>query len=238
MIVQHLLPTVRAARRGGEGTRGRPSCETTVSAVEMMASIERRNRHHVRKPCTAAAGGGRAFDWHLAVAAQARRPRSMSASWASTGWWSTPSTTRLTSARWRRCLRRWPAPGTAPMVRIPWNTGRELQARAGCRRLGCCRAHGQQPEEAEQAVEAARYAPLGNRSVGGGRHAMSFGTTRQQEYYGARQRRDLARTPDRAHRRCRERRRDHERTRRRRMLHWPERPRRLDGSGAWRAAGE
>src|SRR5690606_39784159 len=37
-------------------------------------------------------------------------------------------------------------------------------------------------EEAERAVEATRYHPLGNRSVGGGRHALSFDTT-ASEYY-------------------------------------------------------
>jgi 4-hydroxy-2-oxoheptanedioate aldolase len=40
-------------------------------------------------------------------------------------------------------------------------------------------------EEAEQAVRAVRYYPQGNRSVGGGRHGMSFGTTSKEYYQNA-----------------------------------------------------
>src|SRR5207247_3593627 len=64
----------------------------------------------------------------------------------------------------------------APMVRIPWHTPehdkRVLDAGAWgiVVPMVCSRA------EAELAVESARYAPIGNRSVGGGRHALSFDT--------------------------------------------------------------
>ncbi|HYH11082.1 MAG TPA: aldolase/citrate lyase family protein, partial [Thermomicrobiales bacterium] len=40
-------------------------------------------------------------------------------------------------------------------------------------------------EEAELAVEAARYHPQGNRSVGGGRHGLSFETSAKEYYENA-----------------------------------------------------
>lgn len=72
--------------------------------------------------------------------------------------------------------------GTAPMVRIPWNSPENFKRVLDAGAWGVVAPMVNSREEAEMAVEAARYAPLGNRSVGGGRHAMSFGTT-SPEYY-------------------------------------------------------
>lgn len=72
--------------------------------------------------------------------------------------------------------------GTAPMVRIPWNNGENFKRVLDAGAWGIVVPMVNSRAEAEQAVEFTRYAPLGNRSVGGGRHAMSFGTT-ASEYY-------------------------------------------------------
>ncbi len=71
---------------------------------------------------------------------------------------------------------------TAPMVRIPWNSPEHFKRVLDAGAWGVVVPMVNSKVEAEQAVESARYAPLGQRSVGGGRHAMSFGTT-AAEYY-------------------------------------------------------
>jgi 4-hydroxy-2-oxoheptanedioate aldolase len=70
----------------------------------------------------------------------------------------------------------------APMVRIPWNDGENFKRVLDAGAWGVVVPMVNTRAEAEAAVEAARYAPLGNRSVGGGRHAMSFETS-SSEYY-------------------------------------------------------
>ncbi len=65
---------------------------------------------------------------------------------------------------------------TAPMVRIPWNTPEHFTRVLDAGAWGIVVPMVNSKEEAEQAVEATRYYPQGNRSVGGGRHALSFGT--------------------------------------------------------------
>lgn len=72
--------------------------------------------------------------------------------------------------------------GLAPMVRIPWNTPEHFKRALDAGAWGIVVPMVNSKEEAEQAVEAARYYPLGRRSVGGGRHAMSFETS-SSEYY-------------------------------------------------------
>jgi 4-hydroxy-2-oxoheptanedioate aldolase len=64
--------------------------------------------------------------------------------------------------------------GTAPMVRIPWNTPENFKRALDAGAWGIVVPMVNSREEAERAVEAARYHPLGNRSVGGSGHAMSF----------------------------------------------------------------
>ena len=71
---------------------------------------------------------------------------------------------------------------TAPMVRIPWNDPMWFKRVLDAGAWGIVVPMVKSREEAERAVEATRYHPLGNRSVGGGRHALSFDTT-ASEYY-------------------------------------------------------
>ena len=74
------------------------------------------------------------------------------------------------------------ASGTAPMVRIPWNTPENFKRALDAGAWGIVVPMVKNREEAEQAVEATRYPPQGERSVGGGRHALSYGTT-AADYY-------------------------------------------------------
>ncbi len=70
----------------------------------------------------------------------------------------------------------------APMVRIPWNTPEHFKRVLDAGAWGVVVPMVNTREQAELAVEATRYHPLGNRSVGGGRHALSWGTS-GVEYY-------------------------------------------------------
>lgn len=72
--------------------------------------------------------------------------------------------------------------GTAPMVRIPWNTPENFKRVLDAGAWGIVVPMVNSREEAERAVEATRYHPLGNRSVGGSGHAMSF-RAESSEYY-------------------------------------------------------
>ena len=72
--------------------------------------------------------------------------------------------------------------GIAPMVRIPWNSAENVKRVLDAGAWGIVYPMVNSREEAELAVEAARYYPAGNRSVGGGRHGMSFETS-PKEYY-------------------------------------------------------
>ncbi len=74
------------------------------------------------------------------------------------------------------------ASGTAPMVRIPWNTPEHFKWALDAGAWGIVVPMVKSREEAEQAVAATRYPPHGERSVGGGRHALSFGTA-ATDYY-------------------------------------------------------
>ena len=69
------------------------------------------------------------------------------------------------------------ASNTAPMVRIPWNSGENFKRVLDAGAWGVVVPMVRTREEAELAVASARYYPEGDRSVGGGRAAMSFGTT-------------------------------------------------------------
>ncbi len=66
------------------------------------------------------------------------------------------------------------ASDTAPMVRIPWNNGENFKRVLDAGAWGVVVPMVNSREEAEQAVEAMRYYPQGGRSVGGGRHGLSF----------------------------------------------------------------
>ncbi|MDQ4100227.1 MAG: aldolase/citrate lyase family protein [Chloroflexota bacterium] len=77
--------------------------------------------------------------------------------------------------------------GIAPMVRIPWNTPEHFKRVLDAGAWGIVVPMVNSREEAEQAVRAARYYPDGNRSVGGGRHAISFGGAAKDYYASANQ---------------------------------------------------
>lgn len=72
--------------------------------------------------------------------------------------------------------------GTAPMVRIPWNTAEHFKRVLDAGAWGIVVPMVNSREEAERAVAAAKYPPLGFRSAGGGSHAVRWGTT-GGEYY-------------------------------------------------------
>lgn len=73
--------------------------------------------------------------------------------------------------------------GVAPMVRIPWNSGENIKRVLDAGAWGIVVPMVNTREEAELAVANTKYPPEGIRSVGGSRHAMSFGTS-AKEYYG------------------------------------------------------
>jgi 4-hydroxy-2-oxoheptanedioate aldolase len=77
------------------------------------------------------------------------------------------------------------ASGTAPMVRIPWNTPENFKRVLDAGAWGTVVPMVNTREEAERAVEASRYYPEGRRSVGGGRHGMSFGASAAEYYSNA-----------------------------------------------------
>ena len=75
--------------------------------------------------------------------------------------------------------------GIAPMVRIPWNSPENFKRVLDAGAWGIVVPMVNTREEAEQAVRATRYYPEGNRSVGGGRHAISFDTSGAEYYKNA-----------------------------------------------------
>src|SRR5215207_8958471 len=77
------------------------------------------------------------------------------------------------------------ASSTAPMVRIPWNSPENFKRVLDAGAWGIVVPMVNSRQEAEQAVEAMRYYPMGSRSVGGGRHALSFGTSGADYYRNA-----------------------------------------------------
>jgi 4-hydroxy-2-oxoheptanedioate aldolase len=77
------------------------------------------------------------------------------------------------------------ASATAPMVRIPWNTGENFKRVLDAGAWGVVVPMVNSREEAEQAVSASRYTPQGSRSVGGGRFPMSFQTGAEDYFRNA-----------------------------------------------------
>jgi 4-hydroxy-2-oxoheptanedioate aldolase len=68
------------------------------------------------------------------------------------------------------------AGGAVPLVRVPWNTGENIKRVLDMGAWGIVVPMIKSRQEAEAVVEAARYAPLGNRSIGGQMHAVNFDT--------------------------------------------------------------
>ncbi len=67
--------------------------------------------------------------------------------------------------------------GPAPLARVPWNTGENIKRVLDNGAWGIVVPMVNSAAEARAAVEAARYSPLGNRSVGGQLHAVNFNTS-------------------------------------------------------------
>lgn len=75
--------------------------------------------------------------------------------------------------------------GVAPMVRIPWNTPENFKRVLDAGAWGIVVPMVNSKAEAEQAVEATRFPPMGARSVGGGLSALRFGAAGGDYYQRA-----------------------------------------------------
>jgi len=72
--------------------------------------------------------------------------------------------------------------GTAPMVRIPWNDGENFKRVLDSGAWGMVVPMVCSKAEAEAAVRWAKYPPMGERSVGGGRHKISWDAAKEPDY--------------------------------------------------------
>lgn len=68
------------------------------------------------------------------------------------------------------------ASGGVPLVRVPWNTGENIKRVLDTGAWGIVVPMVNSRAEAEAVVKAARYRPIGERSIGGQLHAANFGT--------------------------------------------------------------
>jgi 4-hydroxy-2-oxoheptanedioate aldolase len=68
------------------------------------------------------------------------------------------------------------ASGVVPLARVPWNTGENIKRVLDNGAYGIVVPMVNSRAEAEAVVNAARYAPVGNRSIGGQLHAANFET--------------------------------------------------------------
>lgn len=75
--------------------------------------------------------------------------------------------------------------GAVPLARIPWNTGENVKRVLDTGAWGIVVPMVNSRAEAEAAVSAARYQPLGTRSVGGQLHAANFDTDPATYYANA-----------------------------------------------------
>jgi len=76
---------------------------------------------------------------------------------------------------------------TAPMVRIPWNSAENFKRVLDAGAWGVVVPMVNSRAEAEQAASAMLYPPAGTRSVGGGRHGISFDAGAEQYFHHANQ---------------------------------------------------
>ena len=74
------------------------------------------------------------------------------------------------------------ASGCVPLARVPWNTGENIKRVLDTGAWGIVVPMVNSRAEAEAAVAAARYAPLGHRSIGGQMHAANFDTDASTYY--------------------------------------------------------
>lgn len=75
--------------------------------------------------------------------------------------------------------------GTAPLARVPWNSVENIKRVLDTGAWGIVVPMVNSRAEAEAVVAAARYAPQGNRSVGGQLHAANFDTDPASYYANA-----------------------------------------------------
>src|ERR1051326_4963002 len=68
------------------------------------------------------------------------------------------------------------ARGPVPLARVPWNSGENIKRVLDTGAWGIVVPMVNSRAEAQAAVAAARYAPLGERTIGGQLHAINFGT--------------------------------------------------------------
>ena len=68
------------------------------------------------------------------------------------------------------------ASGPVPLARVPWNTGENIKRVLDTGAWGIVVPMVNSRAEAEAAVAAARYAPMGSRTIGGQLHAVNFET--------------------------------------------------------------
>lgn len=76
---------------------------------------------------------------------------------------------------------------TAPLARVPWNTGENIKRVLDTGAFGVVVPMVNSRAEAEAVVEAARYQPAGKRSIGGQLHAANFDTDPATYYREANQ---------------------------------------------------
>jgi 4-hydroxy-2-oxoheptanedioate aldolase len=74
------------------------------------------------------------------------------------------------------------ANGAVPLARIPWNTGENIKRVLDTGAWGIVVPMVNSRAEAEAVVKAARYRPIGERSIGGSLHAASFATDASTYY--------------------------------------------------------
>jgi 4-hydroxy-2-oxoheptanedioate aldolase len=72
--------------------------------------------------------------------------------------------------------------GCVPLARVPTGKHEYIKMVLDCGAMGIVAPMVMDAAEAEAIVAATKYPPLGNRSVGGGMHAINFGAT-AEEYY-------------------------------------------------------
>jgi 4-hydroxy-2-oxoheptanedioate aldolase len=72
--------------------------------------------------------------------------------------------------------------GCVPLARIPTGKHEYIKMVLDCGAMGIVAPMVMDAAEAEAIVAATKYPPTGNRSVGGGMHALNFGTS-SEEYY-------------------------------------------------------
>ena len=74
------------------------------------------------------------------------------------------------------------ANGVVPLARIPWNTGENIKRVLDTGAWGIVVPMVNSRAEAEAVVKAARYRPIGERSIGGSLHAANFATDASTYY--------------------------------------------------------